>query len=99
MTTRTLTDTKARVSLEAALTKIAAEHDFNTISVARMPVGERVVWTAMVHWDGYTRNSIPCAAGNSHISIADALVDAIDRARENRLADVAIPALEMEQAA
>ena len=99
MTTRTLTDTKARVSLEAALTKIAAEHDFNTISVARMPVDERVVWTAMVHWEGYARNSIPCAGGNSRISIADALADAIAKARENRLADIEIPALEMEQAA
>ena len=87
------------MSLEAALTKLAAEHNLDTISVGRMPVGKRVVWTATVHWVGYKQSGNSCAGGHSDISIADALANAIAKARQDRLADIAIPALEMEQAA
>jgi hypothetical protein len=70
--------TKPDNTLEAALTKCAHDNDLDTIAVGRMPVGDRVVWTATVHWAG------TCAQSHSDTSIQDALGKAIEKASSLR---------------
>lgn len=71
-------------TLEAALDKIAADNNLTSISVGRMPVGDRMVYTANVHWEGFARSGNSCAGGNSEQSIRHALADAITAAQADR---------------
>lgn len=71
-------------SLEDTLAAIAAAHNFNSVTVGRMPVDDRVVYTASVHYDGYARDGIGCEHGKSDDSIRGALNDAIEKAAKNR---------------
>ena len=69
-------------TLESVLAKSAAENDFNTISVGRMPVEDRIVYTASVHFEH--RGVRQCEQGHSEHSIRDALHKAIIAAAEVR---------------
>jgi hypothetical protein len=90
-------------TLEEALAKVAADNNFTSVSVGRMPVGDRIVWTASVHFDGHARDGICCAQGCSRDSIREALHDAIVQAAANRaplaIMPPALPALNMAEAA
>lgn len=71
-------------SLEDALDKIAADNDLTSVAVGRMPVGNRVVRKAIVHYDGYARDGIGCSSGYSDVSIQLALMEALSKAAANR---------------
>lgn len=71
-------------TLEAALERIARDNDYTSVTVGRMPVGERIVFTADVHWDGYSARNICCQSGHSEKSIHDALINAINAAVVDR---------------
>lgn len=85
------------ISLEAALDKIAADNNLTSVTVGRMPVGERVVYTANVHWDGFARGHINCTLGHG-ATIREALSEAMGKAVAERTPDAApvdaLPALE-----
>jgi hypothetical protein len=85
-------------TLESALAKIAVENNFTTIEVGRMPVGDRIVWTACVHWAGHAISGNACAQGHSDDSIRHALCNAIEKSADDRrpLAPIpcALPAFE-----
>lgn len=85
------------LTLEAALATIAADNGLTSIAVGRRPVGERVVYTALVHYDGFAADGIPCEQGLSDVSIVDAIAQALDKAATNRapvaVAPETVPAL------
>lgn len=70
-------------NLEAALDKIAADNNLTSVNVGRMPVGDRVIYTANVHWDGSARSGNPCQQGHG-ATIREALCEAIKRAAFDR---------------
>lgn len=70
-------------TLEAALDKIAADNNLTSVTVGRMPVGERVIYTANVHWAGNSRSGINCDQGHG-ATIREALSEAIGKSVINR---------------
>jgi hypothetical protein len=79
------------LTLEAALTKCADDNDFTVVAIGRMPVGERVLWTASVHWEGHAAGGIACQHGDSEISIHEALCKAIEFAQLKRAPLAVVP--------
>jgi hypothetical protein len=77
-------------TLEQVLAQVAEQNILTVVSVGRMPVGDRVVHTACVHWDGYSSDGISCAHGHSNVSIADALNNAIAKAQVGRILPTAV---------
>lgn len=67
------------MTLEDHLAKIAKDNDLTTIAVGWMPVEDRIVWTASVHWSGFSVRGIPCESGTSEKSIAEAVKDALNK--------------------
>ena len=84
-------------TLEHALDQIARDNALTSVTVGRMPVGDRLVHTCTVHWDGFARG-VACASGHSKTSIREAVEAALKAAAEERVpfpADVPeIPTLE-----
>lgn len=74
----------APMTLEAALDKIAADNDLTSVAVGRMKVGECIVRTAIVHYDGFARDGIGCDSGQSDTSNIEALTRALAKAVANR---------------
>jgi hypothetical protein len=89
------------VTLEQQIDQIAADHGVDSIAVGRMPVGERIVWTATVHWSGFSRTGTACVHGYSDDSIQGALSDALKQVAAARVpGDVPVPTLApMQEAA
>ena len=79
------------MTLEQTLAQIAKDNAFTSIDVGRMPVGDRIVWTACGHWDGFSARGIPCDSGHSDASIRDALDDMIRKAQADRTPPVVLP--------
>lgn len=71
-------------TLEQALAKIAADNGLDRVDVGRMPVEDRIVFCATVHWTGFAANNIPCATGHSDKSIRHAMEAALEAAAGNR---------------
>ena len=88
----------AQVSFEEYLDKVAADNDLTNIALGRMPVGDRIVRTATVHYAGHARDGIGCSSGHSDTSVREALARAVEKAAENRTPiaylPCAVPALE-----
>lgn len=80
----------APLTLEEVLAKIAADDDLTTVTIGRMPVGDRVVYTANVHWEGFSR-SHQCASGSSEISIRHAVEAALTEATVCRQPQHTVP--------
>ncbi|GAA0729880.1 hypothetical protein [Sphingomonas japonica] len=91
------------MGLEQSLEQIATANGLSTVDVGRMPVGDRVVWTATLHWVGYSRSGNPCKSGHSNISIAEAVARALGNVAADRTPPVAeieaLPAIDMAEAA
>ena len=79
------------MTLEQTLTQIAKDHGFTTVAVGRMPVGDRIVWTACGHWVGFSARGITCCHGHSDTSIRDALNNMIRAAQADRVSAVVLP--------
>ena len=79
------------MTLEQTLTQIAKDHGFTTVAVGRMPVGDRIVWTACGHWEGFSARGINCHSGHSDASIRGALDDMIREAQADRTPAVVLP--------
>ena len=79
------------MTLEQTLAQIAKDHGFTSVDVGRMPVGDRIVWTASGHWDGFSARGITCCHGHSDTSIRDALNNMIRAAQADRVSAVVLP--------
>jgi hypothetical protein len=82
-----------QITLEQSLTQIAADNSFTTVSVERMPVEDRVIWCASVHWNGPSARGIRCQTGHSDISIVDAMRAAIAAANADCTPVIDVPAM------
>ena len=78
-------------SLEAALDAIASDNALTSVTVGRMPVGDRIIRTASVHYEGFARDGIGCSQAHSDTSIADALAKALANAVTNRTPVSVVP--------
>lgn len=72
------------MTLEQYLDNVAVENGFTSVSVGRMPVEERLLYTARVHYKGFARDGIGCSSEHSDHSIQDALHKTIIAATKNR---------------
>ena len=79
------------MTLEQTLAQIAKDHGFTSVDVGRMPVGDRIVWTASGHWEGFSARGIVCQQGHSDTSIRDALDNMIRAAQADRVPAVVLP--------
>lgn len=89
----------AQASFEDYLDKVAADNDLTSIALGRMPVGDRIVRTATVHYTGHALDGIRCSSGQSADSVREALHRAIEAAQANRapvaVMPCAVPAVEL----
>lgn len=81
----------ATQTFEEYLDKIAADNDLTSIQLGRMPVGDRIVRTATVHYAGHTRGGICCQSGDSDTSVREALYQAIEKAQADRAPIAYVP--------
>ena len=89
----------AQATFEDYLDQIAEDNDLTSIALGRMPVGDRILRTATVHYTGHALDGIRCSSGHSDTSVREALHRAIEAAQANRapvaVMPCAVPSLEL----